>query len=172
MLQAIIRRLPVLLLCGLAFGISGTPAALGQQLYRMGPSGGVGGGPFFDKGMPSGSRVSEVRVRHGAWIDAVQMIHKLSDGQPLSLPRHGGGGGTRSVFRLGPGEYLRAVSGRYGRFVDSIRFYSNMKSSPLYGGRGGAVDFYYQAPADYEIVGFLGRSGKFLDSIGVVLRRR
>jgi hypothetical protein len=38
------------------------------------------------------------------------------------------------------------------------------------GGPGGDADYTYEAPPGFEIAGFYGRSGEFVDAIGVVLR--
>ena len=51
----------------------------GDQLYRMGPSGGLGGHYFSDSSLPINSRVFEVRVRHGNWIDSIQIVHQGRD---------------------------------------------------------------------------------------------
>jgi hypothetical protein len=161
-----IHRISLIAVFVLPFTLAGITVAGAQALYRMGPSGGLGGAPFYDTNVPGNSKVVEVRVRHGSWIDAVQVIHDRGE---LSL--HGGSGGRLSRITLAPGEHIRAIGGRYGRFVDSIRIYTNRRSSPIYGGSGGSVDFYYEAPAGFEIVGFLGRSGTYLDSIGVIMRK-
>ena len=139
-------------------------SAAQAQGFRMGPSGGTGGGLFTDA--PQG-RVTEVRIRHGSWIDSIQIAY---DNRRSS--RHGGGGGRESVFTLQGGEFIKAIYGRYGRFVDSITVVTNRRSSRRFGGPGGVVDYHYEAPDGFEIAGFTGRSGVYLDSIGVVLRRR
>jgi hypothetical protein len=57
----------------------------------------------------------------------------------------------------------------YGQYVDSIRFHTNLRVSPTYGGSGGGADYYYEAPPGWQIVGFYGRSGAYIDAVGVVL---
>lgn len=55
--------------------------------------------------------------------------------------------------------------------IDSLKICTNLsRCSPEYGGHGG-VSYYYKLQ-DYEIVGILGREGKLIDAIGVVLRKR
>ena len=39
-----------------------------------------------------------------------------------------------------------------------------------WGGAGGNVDFSYEGPPGTHIHGFFGRAGKYLDSIGVLMR--
>ncbi|MCP4687825.1 MAG: hypothetical protein GY859_07225 [Desulfobacterales bacterium] len=141
-----------------------------QKLYRMGPSGGLGGVYFHDSNVPGDSRVSEVRVRHGSWIDAIQIFH-VQNNRTIAMNKHGGDGGRFSSFKLGDDDYIKAIGGGYGRFVQSIRIYTNNGSSRTYGS-GGKANYYYEAPRGYEIVGFLGRSGAFLDAVGVIVRER
>jgi hypothetical protein len=160
-----IHRISLIAVFALSFTLAGITVAGTQKLFRMGPSGGLGGSPFYDTNVPDNSRVLEVRVRHGSWIDAVQVVHDRGE-----LSHHGGSGGRLSRFTLAQGEHIRAIGGRYGRFVDSIRILTDRRSSPIYGGSGGSVEFYYEAPEGFEIVGFLGRSGAYLDSIGVIMR--
>lgn len=148
-------------------------AAGKEPVYIMGPSGGVGGGAFSDARLPANfARVSEVRIRHGAWIDGVQVLHQLTSGKVKSQPLHGGGGGRLARFALRKNEYITAVRGRYGKYVDSIVLRTSSGRVFSTGGKGGNVDYAYAAPPGYQIVGFHGRSGSFLDSIGVVIRRR
>jgi hypothetical protein len=54
--------------------------------------------------------------------------------------------------------------------VDSLRIHTNMRVTETFGGPGGGVDFFYQAPIGFSIIGFVGRSGLYLDAIGVVVR--
>jgi hypothetical protein len=116
----------------------------------------------------SGTRVLEVRIRSGDHVDSVQMVFILADGRSVTSPRHGGSGGGLSVFRLNPGEYIMGLSGRYGDYVDSIQIHTNQRTSPLFGGRGGARDFQIEVPAGNQVVGFTGRAGDYLDAIGMI----
>lgn len=130
--------------------------------------GGPGGQYFQDPAVGAGTRVSELRVRSGAWIDAVQLVYAGPDGQEYPLVRHGGNGGTPHSFRLEPGEYITALSGRYGHYVDSLQIHTNRRDSEVYGGSGGGFDFRIEAPTGMQIAGLAGRSGIYLDAIGAV----
>jgi len=72
------------------------------------------------------------------------------------------------------GEYITKITGKTGKYVNSIRIYTNKKTSPTYGlGKGdwsGGRSFTITAPSGKEIVGFYGRSGKYVDAIGAVIR--
>lgn len=172
MVRPVIHKFNFNIFFVLLFTLSATNFALSQETYRMGPSGGLGGNRFYDSNIPSNSRVREVVVRNGSWIDAIQIIHEIPGRGSMRFRSHGGEGGRVSRFTLNNDEYIKAIEGRYGRFVDSIRIYTNRRSSARYGGTGGTVSYYYEAPAGFEIVGFHGHSGRYVDSIGVIMRRR
>ena len=91
-------------------------------------------------------------------------------GQKTTKPRHGGSGGNPKDFKLAPGEYIIEVGGKYGRFIDSFWIKTNQGKTEKWGGGGGNVNFTYHAPPGTRIFGFFGRSGVFLDSIGVIMR--
>lgn len=161
----------VSLLILLAAGI----AAMAQEVYKLGPSGGPSGRWFEDKGIPPASRtqVIAVHVSGGKQVDRVKIVHaSLSpEFRAPAFRAHGGGGGTERVFELGPGEHLVAISGRYGDVVDSLVLHTSAgRQSVRYGGEGGGGRFRYEAPPGYEIAGFFGKAGSRLDAIGVVLR--
>jgi hypothetical protein len=157
-------RIPVLLavtILGISvFGFAQRPAA--TAIY-----GGQGGNPFADMELPEEARILEVNVFSGDWVDAVQLTYILPDGRTLSSPRYGGPGGERHVFRLDSDEYITRISGRYGRFIDSLSIQTNKRRSPVFGGRGGDRDFSLELPSGNYAVGFIGRAGDYLDAIGL-----
>ena len=55
--------------------------------------GGSGGTEFADVDLPRGSRLMEVHVYAGKYVDAVQALYQLPDGSTWMSPRHGGPGG-------------------------------------------------------------------------------
>ncbi len=130
-------------------------------------AGGSGGTPFSDLDVPQGARVLEVHVYSGRYIDAVQMQYALPDGRVVTGPRHGGSGGTLSVFRLDSDEAILALSGRYGDYIDSIQIHTSKRTSPLLGGSGGKRDYRVEVPADNQAIGFTGRAGRYLDAVGL-----
>jgi Jacalin-like lectin domain len=130
-------------------------------------AGGSGGAEFIDADMPKGARIVEVRVHAGDYVDSVQMIYSLPNGRPVEAERHGGNGGRAASFRLDPGEYITGLSGRCGQYVDSLRIHTNRRTSELFGGRGGDKDYRIDVPADSQATGFMGRSGEYLDAIGL-----
>jgi hypothetical protein len=142
-----------------------------MEVRRCGPSGGNGGHEFADDAIVPGERVSEVRIRAGRTVDAVQIIHKNASGARHEFSQHGDNGGDLHVFTLDENEFITGISGRFGATVDSISIHTTRQSSPRFGGGGGNADYHYECPEDCEIVGFLGRAGRTLDAIGVIMRR-
>jgi hypothetical protein len=131
-------------------------------------SGNRGGTPFSDSEIPQGARVSAVYVWSGDFVDRIQFVYTLSNGNIFEGEIHGGNGGRREVFQLANGEYITGISGRYGDYIDSIRIHTNRRTSPVFGGRGGNRDFRIDVPSGNQAIGLKGRSGKFLDAIGLV----
>jgi hypothetical protein len=130
--------------------------------------GGGGGASFIDNQYPSGARVLEVQVSSENWIDAVQVTYELPDGRTVAAARHGGSGGRPGVFRLDSDEYITGISGRYGKYIDSLRIHTNKRTSSVFGGPGGEQDYRIEVPYRSQGIGFIGRSGKYVDAIGLI----
>ena len=153
----------------LASAVLWTPNASPGQITEMGPAGGPGGSPFVDCGatVVDGALVRpvEVHVRAGDFIDAIEVIYS---GGARST-RHGGLGGDLHIFRLGPDEYITDVGGKYAQFVNSLFIKTNKGRVQQWGGSGGNAQFSFSAPRGMSFNGFWGRSGVYLDAIGVCL---
>ena len=165
-----------------------------MSIHRFGASGGLGGVPFDDRDAApfpyplENTFISEIRVRHGKFVDSIQIVvTSTPGGQSLALPRHGGTGGDETCISLGRDKAIKAIRGRHGLYLDSLTIevqdatgnHDVTKYGP-FGGSGGDVDFAYEAPygesapgdfLDGYIVGFVGRSGEFLDALGVLVAR-
>ena len=141
--------------------------------YQLGPSGGTGGEPFSD----SPGTINQIIVHHGAYVDGIEI--GWNDG---TTSKHGEGGGPNvDTFILNPDEHLTAIDGTIGNLPDdggpyvvSIRFVvstgNTVRRSAILGADHGTCAFQYTAPSNASIVGFFGRSGKYLDAIGVLLQ--
>ena len=155
-------------------------------LTRTGPWGGSGGSPFDDReylpyfrGYFMGDVVAPVQIARmsissGSFIDSIQVTY-TNNSEILGQPRrHGGGGGSRRDLVLQPGEYIIAVSGRYGDYVDSLTIRTGGSRSQIvtWGGTGGARSFNYVAPPGTQIFGIWGSSGQYVDRIGLLIARR
>jgi hypothetical protein len=167
MTNYLLRKMVLLAIVILAAGTLG----FGQTSSQTQIVGGPGGNPFQDSYIPSNARVTEVRIASGAFVDSVQLGYVLPDGRTATGSLNGGTGGTVNTLRLDSDEYIVAISGRYGQNIDSLRIHTNKRTSPLYGGSGGRQDFRVDVPSGNQAVGFIGRSGRYLDAIGLIYAR-
>lgn len=139
----------------------------------MGPSGGTGGIEFKDENFRRQSRISSITIWHGAFIDGIAFtIADWNSGKVIKTVMHGGTGGQPTSFKLQRDEYITKIEGRYGKYVDGIRIHTNFRRMPWFGGNGGKIPFTYEAPEGHKIIGFCGRGGSFIDSLGVLIRKR
>ena len=102
------------------------------------------------------SKITSVKVWTGAYVAAITVVFKKADDTVHELPALGepARGPTLNEFNLDGGEFITAISGRYGALVASVRIHTNSEQeSPLYGGGGGTADYRYEAPDGCEICG-------------------
>lgn len=77
-------------------------------------------------------------------------------------------------FQLGPSEFLTGVSGSIGlhnkqtHAITSLKFVSNLRSYGPFG-KGGGTLFHSPMQSVGCIVGFFGRSDRYLNAIGVYM---
>ena len=71
-------------------------------------------------GAAEGARVVGVKIRHGRWIDGIELIYRTADGEEEGLGWHGGDGGEEEMFRLGEGEYITGMTGEGRMYIDSL----------------------------------------------------
>ncbi|MFN3334906.1 MAG: jacalin-like lectin [Caldilinea sp.] len=137
---------------------------------KIGVSGGEGGIPVEDYVIPAGARIREVKLTTGWFVDSIQVGYVDAAGAMRALPGIGGHGDEVHSFTLEDDEYLVGISGRSARYLDSIRFHTNKRVSPTYGGEGGEAEYFFLAPEGSEVVGFFGRADWYIDAIGIVAR--
>ncbi|KAJ4773120.1 Carbonic anhydrase [Rhynchospora pubera] len=137
----------------------------------MGPCGGLGGAPK-DMDINGISRIVKISVHHGDVIDAVT-VRFVRNGREESTEKWGGQGGILTEFNLQSTEYITSIKGHYGDYygvfvVKSLKFETNLGTFGPYGKEGGIS---FELPAiNGQIIGFHGRSGQFLDSLGVYVK--
>lgn len=147
-----------------------------NKLVSVGPWGGQTG-LLWEDGVYS--TVKQLVIAHGAAIDSIQVEYD-EKGTSFWAERHGGNGGwkTDTVKLAYPEEFLTSIEGHYGKIsewgpvsIRSLTFKSNKKT---YGPFGIEQGTYFSLPAaragSSKIVGFFGKSGWFLDSIGAYLK--
>ena len=146
-----------------------------ERAFRLGPSGGTGG-LFFEDKPAEGTQVAKIYVHFGDYIDGLRI--EWTDGTDAY---HGSCNGPVIVeFAIDHqnGEKLRGFDGSIGAhpgdggpYVTSIRFHTETRSSEVFG-KPFSNSFTYHRMGqygDYSIIGFFGRAGKYLDSIGPLL---
>jgi hypothetical protein len=150
-------------------------------------AGGSGGSEFSDLELlpnPKDSyqkryqdtRVKEVKVWIGACIDAVQMV--LYDDEISPFTSHGGSGGSVDILKLGSGDYITGVEITLGSiqtfvfsggpYVTSLKLFMSHSHPWTMGNHNSQQAIRLDVPPGYHVIGFHGRSGKYLDSLGVI----
>jgi len=147
---------------------------------RQGPTGGRGGGSFYD-GASQSESVAALTVRHGSAIDAVSLAFINNTTGAVRLgSRHGGGGGGQTSISLAPNEEIAYVSGYWGIYnnIEVVkRLYIGTNQGHYY--TFGTVDassryFNYRNPSvsQFSLTGLNGRSGSLVDALGVIWGQR
>lgn len=73
------------------------------------------------------------------------------------------------IFQLCKGEYFTALEVKSGHWVDALRFHTNFRRSPWYGGKGGDHHVVMECPPGNQISAFFGSHGeRYLGSIGAM----
>ncbi|XP_071728528.1 jacalin-related lectin 19-like [Rutidosis leptorrhynchoides] len=143
-----------------------------DNIILLGPWGGNGGN-YWEDGVHSGVR--EINLVYSSCIDSIRVTYD-DNGKPFQAEKHGGVGGTKSAqIKLKfPEEVLISVSGHYcpvvyggSDVIRSLTFKSNQRTFGPFGVEEG-TPFHFMTHGSH-IVGFYGRNGWFLDSIGFCL---
>ena len=143
-----------------------------MEQIQIGPAGGNGGKPFDHYVIPDGARLSAIHIYTEWVVNAIQIDYISATGTAEGRPPIGGLGREHHAFYLDEDEYLTGISGRAGWYIDSIRFHTNKRVSPAFGGGGGDRDYAFAAPQGHLISGFFGRSDWYLDGLGIYARRQ
>ncbi len=128
------------------------------------------GGTYFQD--PATQVLTSVKISAGDQINSIQGISNSGD---LGLPVHGVNGATSSTVTWSADEYLVRIYGTYGKsYVDQISFVTN--KGRILGPYGSGISstpkkstkFDYTVPKGNAIAGFVGRSGDFINALGVM----
>ncbi|CAO2166590.1 unnamed protein product [Urochloa humidicola] len=137
---------------------------------RFGPWGG-NSGTIFDDGIYTGVR--QINLTRGLGISSMKVLYDRN-GQAIWGDKRGTSGGSRPekvVFDF-PSEILTHITGYFGStmimgptVIKSLTFHTTKKSHGPFGDEHGT--FFSSCLTDGRIVGFHGRAGWYVDSIGV-----
>ena len=156
--------------------LEGETAAMG--IVASGPYGGGGGTPFDDMEVYRGDAdIAELSVYHGKRVvDGITVSYSGSSGN-----LHGTSPGGSHTVVLKAGEYIVEATVKYGKFVHSLAFRTNLGRDfgPWGGGDGvhlglstslvslALSEVCVKAPDRYYALSALyGRAGRYLDAIG------
>lgn len=132
---------------------------------------GGNGGNKFDIGR-SASQITKIRLQAGRVVDHLE-VSFLDDRNKVATCGAGGKGGQFNEFKLRSGEYINRMVGCVCEFDDEtcisqLEFKTNIGTQ--HGPFGRANGRKFSVPVmDGRIVGFFGRSTKYLNEIGVYL---
>ncbi|XP_020102100.1 protein GOS9-like [Ananas comosus] len=132
---------------------------------------GGNGGNFHDiDGHPT--RLAKIVIRSGDVIDSLAYEY-VQDGKIISVGPWGGSGGKSTTIDFQSGEFLTAINGTTSSFgnirnlLRSITFITNVRKLGPFGVEHGTP---FSIPiAHGRVVGFYGRSGSYVDAIGIYL---
>ena len=144
-------------------GVSAQASAV-NYLYSVGPWGGVGGGQYYIWPTRGYSRIYAIAVRSGSYVDAITVWYLDANGQ-LYAYGAGGSGGGYYISYFSADEYIYAAGGRSGNYLDHLYIWTNKKSLS-FGGYGGSYFQYVTPSSYYQILGFFGSSGSYIDRMG------
>ncbi|KAF2911626.1 hypothetical protein DAI22_11g193900 [Oryza sativa Japonica Group] len=140
-------------------------------LAKIGPWGGNAGKAHNIK--VASHRLLSVTVWFADIVDALAFSYVDLKGKTKhQAGPWGGPGGSARTVQFGPSEFLTEISGTTGPYVcavaDVVKSLTLVTNSGSYGpfGQGGGTAF-HTSQSNGSIVGFFGRAGGFLHSIGV-----
>ncbi|MCL1125956.1 jacalin-like lectin [Shewanella surugensis] len=138
--------------------------ALTDEARIEGAVGGYGGEGFNDLGyLPFVPNVSAVTLRSGSQVDQIAISYVTGQ-----IERHGGGGGHAQTLTLLDDEYFtQAQVCQANNRVSYVALTTNVGRS-IAGGTMTHDCELFDAPTDWGISGFWGRSGSLVDRLGIV----
>lgn len=135
----------------------------------LGPSGGYGG-TSKQVTVPEGAEIVSMTILWGSYVNAVSLGYRLSNGQTGEISVAGGDGAANTkTIKLPSGLQIRTVMGTYGAYINSLTIVTN--DGDVHGpyGSDGPAPFRFEIPECTNLVGLLGRPGKWLDAFGIVI---
>ncbi|XP_056689584.1 mannose/glucose-specific lectin [Spinacia oleracea] len=131
----------------------------------------------------NGERFKEVTVRHGDVVDALRFVVAKPDGTTNTY-QFGGNTGAVSKIALKDGEYLTKISGTSGNYqyqsgkvmIATVKIHTNLNPNgygPFGTGRFVVRVENFSSPEknNLPIVGFMGRNGTYVESVGIMISK-
>ncbi|OWY91507.1 hypothetical protein PHMEG_00039891 [Phytophthora megakarya] len=118
-----------------------------------------------------GQTVQSIIVRAGERVNGIGITFTATSGQQTTI-YHGGRGGDENVLTLGAGEYVTGIEAHWGEKGDHTRIkyleLTTNLNNTIKGGNPTKEIGKDSAPEGYQLGGFIGTSGKELDSTGAI----
>ncbi|MBI2567735.1 MAG: hypothetical protein HYV63_11950 [Candidatus Schekmanbacteria bacterium] len=145
-------------------------ATVDGDLSKWGPMGGSGGEPFDDSSaVGKRSPLKKIIIRTGSYVDGITIQYKNGEVYTHSKDT----GGTNSSIEFPDGCWLQEVIAAGGAVMDKITLTRKCLDGSTYsisgGGSGGSATT-WTAASGYEIGGFYGALGSYVDRLGVITR--
>jgi Jacalin-like lectin domain len=127
---------------------------------QLGPVGGDGGTPFSFLA----TSLDYIRIGVSGSIDSISFLVPMAD-----LEKNFGSIKDTKFQEFDMlGEEITGIGVSSGKLVDRIKFYTNKRESPWFGGTGGGPEQILKIPPGGRFSGFVGRAGDSLDAIGLL----
>ncbi|XP_059638050.1 jacalin-related lectin 3-like [Cornus florida] len=141
-------------------------------VITVGPFGTTGGQQWDDG---TYTTVRELIIHCGALIDCIQVVYD-KEGNRVLGEKHGTIGGQENKVTLDADEFLLSFWGYYGQVgnmvvIRSLEFQSNKKTIGPFGVADGEKFQFPSSTNCAKIIGFHGRSDKYLTAIGAYLNK-
>ena len=132
-----------------------------------------------DRDVLRSRKISNIQIRSGAVIDAIEIFYSQKERPDYSPGRHGGGGGGVSELILFPGEYIAYVDGLWGDeefgpgpMIRYLVIGTNtgrlINAGKPFGRRLAPSPDGWRPPPGWAICGFYGSFQLFLNSLGPI----
>ena len=151
------------------------PLLKGSQcpVTKIGPWGSSHEGTVQDI-TESPKRLESITLYHGWSVDSISFTYLDHAGEKHKAGPWGGPGGDPIMIEFGSSEFLKEVSGTFGPYegstvITSINFITNKQTYGPFGRQEG-TPFSVPAQNNSSIVGFFGRSGKYINAVGVYVQ--
>lgn len=136
----------------------------------VGPVGGRRGlGSPYSLTFGLGARIVEVKMFSGSFIDSLHVVAEVPTVGRVSLSAGGPLGSPTRPLTLDTNERIVEISGTCADYIHSLKIRTSLGQELLAGTEDGSISFSYEIPEDRRVSGFWGKSGSFLDAIGLIL---
>jgi hypothetical protein len=136
-----------------------------SDFIPYGPEGGYGGVLFRLEPPDVNYRVKRITISSGDVLYSIKVEWEHEKNTRES--QCGGIGGSETTFELADDEKIQEVKVWYESYVNSVTIITNNQTYNIGGGNRGRFSNFV-VPVGEEFLGFIGRSGDFIDALGII----